>query len=276
MARSVWPWKPISLVQATRSVAARMISSQAALASDRCRVGWPARWPWASTDAVLHPGVLAMTQFQPAELPGQHPGGCVGDKRGHPQPVGIGERNCAPGCGRSLRRMSRVPTGQPLRSTKSVASATQAPVADVAALLIARDQVSVVLSISTRGLHPGIDGVAEGNLTPCARHASAKAWVAAGRIAADQHLVARLGSAGRAGRPPAAMPAPSPSTVMWSAAVLLPALPGRSRPANARADLSKVLPAVRCTARKQNGEPCRAKAARGATCVESTAVPPHR
>lgn len=51
---------------------------------------------------------------------------------------------------------------------------------------------------------------------------------------------------------------------MWSAAVLLPALPGRSRPANARADLSKVLPAVRCTARKQNGEPCRAKAARGA------------
>ena len=46
---------------------------------------------------------------------------------------------------------------------------------------------------------------------------------------------------------------------MSSAAVLLPALPGRSRPANARADLSKVLPAVRCT-RKQNGEPCRAKA----------------
>lgn len=36
-------------------------------------------------------------------------------------------------------------------------------------------------------------------------------------------------------------------------------------PTSKRADLSKVLPAVRCTARKQNGEPCRAMAARGAT-----------
>jgi hypothetical protein len=32
-----------------------------------------------------------MTQFQPAESPGHHPGWCVGDKRGHPQPVGVGE-----------------------------------------------------------------------------------------------------------------------------------------------------------------------------------------
>jgi len=31
-----------------------------------------------------------------------------------------------------------------------------------------------------------------------------------------------------------------------------------------RADLSKVLPAVRCTARRQDGQPCRAMAARGA------------
>lgn len=36
-------------------------------------------------------------------------------------------------------------------------------------------------------------------------------------------------------------------------------------PTYKRADLSRVLPAVRCTARKQNGEPCRAMAARGAT-----------
>lgn len=35
-------------------------------------------------------------------------------------------------------------------------------------------------------------------------------------------------------------------------------------PTSKRADLSKVLPAVRCTARKQNGEPCKAMAARGA------------
>lgn len=35
-------------------------------------------------------------------------------------------------------------------------------------------------------------------------------------------------------------------------------------PTSKRADLSKVLPAVKCTARKRNGEPCRAMAARGA------------
>jgi hypothetical protein len=36
-------------------------------------------------------------------------------------------------------------------------------------------------------------------------------------------------------------------------------------PTSKRADLSRVLPAVRCTARKRNGEPCRAMAARGAS-----------
>jgi hypothetical protein len=35
-------------------------------------------------------------------------------------------------------------------------------------------------------------------------------------------------------------------------------------PTSKRADLSKVIPAVRCTARKQNGQPCKAMAARGA------------
>jgi len=35
-------------------------------------------------------------------------------------------------------------------------------------------------------------------------------------------------------------------------------------PTSKRADLSKVLPAVKCTARKRNGEPCKAMAARGA------------
>lgn len=35
-------------------------------------------------------------------------------------------------------------------------------------------------------------------------------------------------------------------------------------PTSERADLSKVLPAVRCTARRQDGQPCKAMAARGA------------
>ena len=36
-------------------------------------------------------------------------------------------------------------------------------------------------------------------------------------------------------------------------------------PTYKRADLGRLLPAVKCTARKRNGEPCRAMAARGAT-----------
>ena len=35
-------------------------------------------------------------------------------------------------------------------------------------------------------------------------------------------------------------------------------------PTYKRADLGRLLPAVKCTARKRNGEPCRAMAARGA------------
>lgn len=35
-------------------------------------------------------------------------------------------------------------------------------------------------------------------------------------------------------------------------------------PTSERADLSKVIPAVRCTARRQDGQPCKAMAARGA------------
>ena len=37
------------------------------------------------------------------------------------------KRSCAPGCGRSLRTMTRIPVGQPLRSIRSVSSATLAP-----------------------------------------------------------------------------------------------------------------------------------------------------
>src|SRR6478736_2232938 len=64
LARSGWFLNPSSLVQATRSVAAMMISSH---------------------------GALAVAQFESAELAGHHPGRGVGDERGDPQPVGVGE-----------------------------------------------------------------------------------------------------------------------------------------------------------------------------------------
>ena len=43
------------------------------------------------TDAVLHPGVLAVAQFQAGDLAGHHPVGGVGDEPGDPVPVGVGE-----------------------------------------------------------------------------------------------------------------------------------------------------------------------------------------
>ena len=68
-----------------------MISSQAALASDAVagQVAQPGGLGLA--DPVLHPGVLAVAQFEPAELAGHHAGRGVGDERGDPQPVGVGE-----------------------------------------------------------------------------------------------------------------------------------------------------------------------------------------
>ena len=42
-------------------------------------------------DAVLDPGVLAVTQFEPAELTCHHAMAGVGDEGGDPQPVGVGE-----------------------------------------------------------------------------------------------------------------------------------------------------------------------------------------
>lgn len=58
-------------------------------------------------DAVFDAGVLTVPQLQAGDLPGHDTGGGVGDERGDSV-----NRNCAPGCGRSLRRISRVPAGQ--------------------------------------------------------------------------------------------------------------------------------------------------------------------
>ena len=64
------------------------------------------------TDAVFDAGVLAVPQFQAGDLPGHDTGFGVGDERGDPHAVGVGEPQLRPGWGRSLRRISRVPGGQ--------------------------------------------------------------------------------------------------------------------------------------------------------------------
>ena len=45
----------------------------------------------AFADAVFDPGVLAVPQFQPGGLPGDDAAGRVGEERGDPVPVGVGE-----------------------------------------------------------------------------------------------------------------------------------------------------------------------------------------
>lgn len=74
-------------------------------------------------DAIFASGAAAMSEFEVLDLPAH----TVGDERGQPQTVAVGDRNCAPGCGRSFLTISRMPSGQPVRSSRPVASMTQAP-----------------------------------------------------------------------------------------------------------------------------------------------------
>ena len=64
-------------------------------------------------DPVLDPGVLAVPQFQPGGLPGHHPGASAGQQCGDPMSVDVGNGELGAGVGRSLRRISREPSGQP-------------------------------------------------------------------------------------------------------------------------------------------------------------------
>ena len=43
-------------------------------------------------DPVLHPGVMAVPQFESAELAADQAVAGVSDERGDPQPVGVGKR----------------------------------------------------------------------------------------------------------------------------------------------------------------------------------------
>ena len=77
---------------------------------------------------------------------------------------------------RQHRRISRVPVGQPLRSTRSVASATQAPSRMAPSASIAGHQPSLSLSVSTAACTRASTGRPKENPTPALRHAAAKVW----------------------------------------------------------------------------------------------------
>ena len=85
-------------------------------------------------DAVLAAGAAAVAQFQVGELPALGVGGEAVNR----WPSRSVNRSWAPGCGRSLRTITRIPAGQPVRSSRPVSSATQAPAADLAVGVIGR------------------------------------------------------------------------------------------------------------------------------------------
>ena len=74
-------------------------------------------------DAVLAPCAAAVAQLEVGELPGHG----VGGETGEPVVVDVDEPQLRAGCGRSLRTITRIPAGQPVRSSRPVSSATQAP-----------------------------------------------------------------------------------------------------------------------------------------------------
>ena len=115
---------------------------------ERGRAGWqPGGLGLA--DPVLDAGVLAVAQFQPGELAGDDAGGGVGDERGDPQPVGVGEPQLRAGMGAFLAQDQPGPGRPAVRSTSAVASATQAPSRMPPSVSIAGYQPSAVLRVST-------------------------------------------------------------------------------------------------------------------------------
>jgi hypothetical protein len=75
-----------------------------------------------TADPVLAPGPAAVAQFQVGELPGSGAGGEAVTRLPSMSVI----RSCAPGWGRSLRAITRIPFGHEDRSSRPVSSATQA------------------------------------------------------------------------------------------------------------------------------------------------------
>ena len=94
--------KAISLVQAIRSVAVSTTSSQAAFSFQARQGRFRSPVALACADAVLDAGVLAVAQLQPGELAGHDPGRGVGEERGDPMPVDVGEGQLGAGVGAFL------------------------------------------------------------------------------------------------------------------------------------------------------------------------------
>lgn len=147
-------------------------------------------------------------------------------------PLASVKRNWAPGCGRSFRTISRLSLGQPLRQSPS-SSATQAPSrispsgsragvqADAGTFRTAWWMASVMVMPTEYDSH-----------RPRRVSQATNSWVPppeSVRISVCRPRRSRFGSWARA----------SLVASMWSAAVLEPALPGRSKPTTGSPDPSR-------------------------------------
>jgi len=151
------------------------------------------------TDPVLHPGVLAVAQFEPAELAGDHAGWGVGDERGHSQPVGIGEPQLRSGM-RAFLTQDQPGSGRPAAQVHQVGGfGDPGAVTDGAAVLDRRIPAVGGVEDFHRILHAGIHGVAEGEPHPPRAARLGEVVGGAGRIAAHQNLL-RAGVVGVGGR----------------------------------------------------------------------------
>ena len=127
--RQVARVRPRSAISAIGLVVAAVMSrSTAAVAAAgsvpvKTEVGQPG--VLRAADLVLAAGAAAVPQ-----TPGRRAGRVrVSGERGEPVPVGVGEPQLRTGWGRSARTMTRIPGGQPDRSSTPVASATHIPAA---------------------------------------------------------------------------------------------------------------------------------------------------
>jgi hypothetical protein len=173
--------------------------------------------------------MLAVSQLQARDLAGDHAAAGVGEERRHPVPVDVGEGELRARMGAFLAQDQPRPFRHDDRSIMPVASATQAP---------SRSPRLRSPGASTGGdqIHDGLDALIdrepEGELHPSLRQAAANRCVAP----AESERASTRGEPGSPGRGRACSGSYASAiviTVTWSVAVLLPALPARSRPASA-------------------------------------------
>ena len=89
--------KQISLVQQTRSIAVSTVSSHALFSFQALHGKFRRPVALGLSDPVLDAGVLAVSQFESGGLVGDYPGSGVGQERGDPVPVDVGEPQLSPG-----------------------------------------------------------------------------------------------------------------------------------------------------------------------------------